>query len=55
MRTGNKFLQLARTEAKSRKKELAISHCQALDIVAKELGFTNWNHLLRIMKDLTDV
>lgn len=33
-----------KAQAKLLKKELKISHCQALDLIVKQLGYRSWNH-----------
>lgn len=54
MRTENKLITACRREAKSRKKQLNISHCQVLDLIAKEFGYNNWARLYEVQKELTD-
>jgi hypothetical protein len=40
-------LENIRNQAKKKKKELGITHTQALELVAKELGYSNWIHCNR--------
>lgn len=54
MRSENKLLTACRREAKERSKKLGISHCQALDLIAKEFGYTSWARVYEIQKDLKD-
>lgn len=46
MRQENAWLKTLRELAKKYKKTNNCSHCQALDAIAKEIGYKNWARLI---------
>jgi hypothetical protein len=49
--TENKNIEYVKKKAKKLKKDLQCKHHEALDMVCKSMGYSNWKHFLNDNKE----